>query len=261
MPRAKYLAAARAAGGLYRPVAAAKGEDALRHRGLDGRDRRSRRRRAELLVILAAIADEGIPAADHRAQVHRPLQQGRRLRRRRRGSSPREFDADIAVIASRPPRYGLPGDLKLSVHSGSDKFSHLRARSARRSGGGRAGVHLKTAGTTWLEELIGLAEAGGDGLALAKEVYAGAYAHRRGAVRALRLGDRHRPREAAVAGRTCGRGAPGQFAARCATTRRAPPTTPHLRQLLHVGYKVAAEMGDRLHRTAGTPAGKPSPPM
>ena len=40
------------------------------------------------------------------------------------------------------------------------------------------GVHLKTAGTTWLEELIGLAEAGGDGLALAKEIYAEAYAHR-----------------------------------------------------------------------------------
>ena len=41
-----------------------------------------------------------------------------------------------------------------------------------------AGVHLKTAGTTWLEELIGLAEAGGDGLALAKEIYAEAFAHR-----------------------------------------------------------------------------------
>ena len=41
-----------------------------------------------------------------------------------------------------------------------------------------AGVHLKTAGTTWLEELIGLAEAGGDGMALAKEIYAEAYSHR-----------------------------------------------------------------------------------
>jgi hypothetical protein len=30
---------------------------------------------------------------------------------------------------------------------------------------------LKTAGTTWLEEIIGLAEAGGEGLALAKEIY------------------------------------------------------------------------------------------
>jgi len=41
-----------------------------------------------------------------------------------------------------------------------------------------AGVHLKTAGTTWLEELIGLAEAGGSGLALAKEIYSQAFAHR-----------------------------------------------------------------------------------
>jgi hypothetical protein len=40
-----------------------------------------------------------------------------------------------------------------------------------------AGVHLKTAGTSWLEELIGLAEAGGSGLEIAKEVYAEAYAH------------------------------------------------------------------------------------
>ena len=39
-------------------------------------------------------------------------------------------------------------------------------------------MHLKTAGTTWLEELIGLAERGGDGLALAKEIYAKALAHR-----------------------------------------------------------------------------------
>ena len=38
-----------------------------------------------------------------------------------------------------------------------------------------AGVHLKTAGTTWLEELIGLAMAGGDGLEIAKDVYRGAW--------------------------------------------------------------------------------------
>ena len=40
-----------------------------------------------------------------------------------------------------------------------------------------AGVHLKTAGTTWLEEIIGLAEAGGDGLELAKEIYTYSYEH------------------------------------------------------------------------------------
>jgi NAD(P)-dependent dehydrogenase (short-subunit alcohol dehydrogenase family) len=53
--------------------------------------------------------------------------------------------------------------LKLSVHSGSDKFSlyPIINRLAKKH---RAGLHVKTAGTTWLEEIIGLAEAGGEGL-------------------------------------------------------------------------------------------------
>ena len=58
----------------------------------------------------------------------------------------------------------LPAGLKLSVHSGSDKFSiypAMRRALARFN----AGLHIKTAGTTWLEELIGLAESGGEGLA------------------------------------------------------------------------------------------------
>jgi hypothetical protein len=37
---------------------------------------------------------------------------------------------------------------------------------------------VKTAGTTWLEELIGLAEAGGEGLAIAREVYAKSLQHK-----------------------------------------------------------------------------------
>ena len=74
-------------------------------------------------------------------------------------------------------QYGLPANLKLSVHSGSDKFSIYPAIHAAMKKFD-AGVHLKTAGTTWLEEMIGLAEAGGDGLALAKEIYAEAFAHR-----------------------------------------------------------------------------------
>jgi hypothetical protein len=41
-----------------------------------------------------------------------------------------------------------------------------------------SGIHLKTAGTTWLEELIGLAESGGQGLDLAKEIYSSAWSLR-----------------------------------------------------------------------------------
>ena len=133
----------------------------VRHRGLDGRDRH---------------------AADARRAAAHPGRDRRRGHPRRRPSRrkfsgrfnkgvdyvgdvaqfEREFADDVAVIAYAVKAFGLPRDLKLSVHSGSDKFSIYRAiRRALRPFD--AGVHLKTAGTTWLEELIGLAEAGGDG--------------------------------------------------------------------------------------------------
>ena len=83
----------------------------------------------------------------------------------------KEFNEDLAVIAYAIAQYGLPANLKLSVHSGSDKFS-IYAPMRRALPQADAGVHLKTAGTTWLEEMIGLAEAGGEGLELAKQVYA-----------------------------------------------------------------------------------------
>ena len=130
----------------------------------------------ELLIILAAIADEGIPV-----QTIAPKFSGRF----NKGVDyvgdvaqfEREMALDVAAIAYAVKQYGLPENLKLSVHSGSDKFSIYPAIHATMKRFD-VGVHLKTAGTTWLEELIGLAEAGGEGLALAKEVYAEALAHR-----------------------------------------------------------------------------------
>jgi hypothetical protein len=89
----------------------------------------------------------------------------------------KEFNDDLAVIAFAIAEFGLPDNLKLSIHSGSDKFSiyGVIGDALRHSD---AGVHIKTAGTTWLEELIGLAEGGGEGLAIAKEVYAQALEHK-----------------------------------------------------------------------------------
>jgi len=55
--------------------------------------------------------------------------------------------------------FGLPEELKLSVHSGSDKFS-IYPIMAKIINKYDKGLHLKTAGTTWLEEVIGLAIAG-----------------------------------------------------------------------------------------------------
>jgi len=70
-------------------------------------------------------------------------------------------------------RYGLPANLKLSVHSGSDKFS-LYPIMRRVLAEYNAGIHVKTSGTTWLEEVIGLAGSGGEGLAMAKTIYGAA---------------------------------------------------------------------------------------
>src|SRR5258705_12407575 len=127
----------------------------------------------ELLIILAAIADEKIPI-----QTIAPKFTGRF----NKGVDyvgdvaqfTKEFNEDLAAIAFAIETYGLPENLKLSVHSGSDKFSIYNAiHDAMKTFD--AGGHMKTAGTTWVEELIGLAEAGGSGLGDAKAVLAEAY--------------------------------------------------------------------------------------
>jgi hypothetical protein len=74
-----------------------------------------------------------------------------------------EFNDDLCVIAHAVKTYGLPSNLKLSVAAGGhDKFQFTLPFVAP-SKTPNAGVHVKTAGTTWLEEVIGLAEAGGEG--------------------------------------------------------------------------------------------------
>jgi hypothetical protein len=105
-------------------------------------------------------------------------------------------------------------------------------------------VHLKTAGTTWLEELIGLAEAGGGGLAVAKEIYAEALSQvdelcvPYAAV--IDIDRKKLPSPEAVQGWTS-----DQYVSALRHDRKNPAYNPHLRQLLHVGYKTAAQMGPR----------------
>ena len=155
----------------------------------------------------------------------------------------KEFTEDIFVIAKAVKQYQLPANLKLSVHSGSDKFSIYAPirRVLRRTG---AGVHVKTAGTTWLEELIGLAESGGEGLEMAKQIYAEAYAHKEelcqpyASVIDIRYGKLPTPETV-----------DNWSAARYTSALRHDPRnagfSADVRQLLHVGYKVAANMGER----------------
>ncbi|MBV8647691.1 tagaturonate epimerase family protein [Paludibacterium sp.] len=196
----------------------------------------------ELLVILVLIADLGIPA-----QTIAPRFSGRFNKGVNYVGDPsafeREFRADIAVIAHVVQRYDLPENLKLSVHSGSDKFSiYEPIRRALADTG--AGLHLKTAGTTWLEELIGLAEAGGEGLEVAKTVYREAW-HRREALCApyasvIDIDPARLPHPSEV-----DEWRADAFVAALRHIPDEPRYNADLRQLLHVGYKVAAELGDR----------------
>ncbi len=170
----QFLLATQDAGKIYRHIVKAKGAaNFITEVSMDETD--SPQTPPELLIILAALADQKIPiqtiapkftgrfnkGVDYVGDVHQ---------------FEKEFNEDLAVIAFAIQQYGLPPSLKLSVHSGSDKFSIYEPmrRALKRFD---AGVHIKTAGTTWLEELIGLAEAGGDGLEIAKEIYAYAIHH------------------------------------------------------------------------------------
>lgn len=237
----KYLRAVREAGAIYRHIAQAKGEGRfITEVSMDETD--SPQTPPELLVILAALADERIPL-----QTIAPKFTGRFNKGVDYVGDPRqfekEFQADLAVIAFAVGKFGLPANLKLSVHSGSDKFSiYAPIRRALTKSG--AGLHLKTAGTTWLEEVIGLAEAGGDGLAIAKEIYVKALEKREALctpyAAVIDIDPAKLPSPAEVKGWT---------AEQYVSALRHEPTcgefNPHLRQLIHVGYKIAAQLGER----------------
>jgi tagaturonate epimerase len=237
----KYLNAVQEAGELYRHIASVKGAGGfITEVSMDETDKPQTP--AELLVIVAAIADEKIPA-----QTIAPKFTGRF----NKGVDyvgdvvqfEREFNEDLAVIAHAVTEYDLPANLKLSVHSGSDKFSIYAAirKALARTG---AGIHVKTAGTNWLEEVIGLAESDGEGLKMAKEIYSKALAD----IDALCLPyatviDIDRAQLPSI--ETVRQWTAEEFVSALRHDQTCSLYNPNLRQLLHVGYKVAAKMGDR----------------
>ncbi len=237
----KYLLAVAEAGKIYRHISEKKDAGSfITEVSMDETDQPQTA--PELLVILAALADEGVPL-----QTIAPKFTGRF----NKGVDyvgdvakfEKEFSDDVAVIAFAIKQYGLPATLKLSVHSGSDKFSIYGSirRTLKRSG---AGLHLKTAGTTWLEELIGLAEAVDSGLELAKEIYANALEHLDELcapyASVIDIDPAKLPATEAV---NCW--SSQQFVSAVRHDQTNTDFNPHLRQLLHVGYKIAAKMGTR----------------
>ncbi len=240
----RYLAAVTEAGRIYRRIASAKGEGGfITEVSMD--ETSAPQTPPELLIILAMIADEKIPI-----QTIAPKFTGRFNKGVDYSGDveqfTREFESDVAVLDCAVKQFGLPANLKLSVHSGSDKFSIYPAirRTMEKSG---VGVHLKTAGTTWLEELIGLAEAGGEGLALAKEIYAKAYASREALCEpytaVIDIDPAKLPAPSAVAAWTS-----EDYTSALRHDQNCPRFNANVRQLLHVGFKIAAKMGDRYLR-------------
>jgi hypothetical protein len=240
----KYLLAVKEAGAIYRHVEAAKGKDTfITEVSIDETDKPQTP--VELFFILAAVADQKVPA-----QTIAPKFTGRF----NKGVDyvgdvvqfEKEFNEDLCVIAFAIKEFGLPANLKLSVHSGSDKFSIYGPinRAIRKH---NAGLHLKTAGTTWLEEVAGLALSGGDALKMAQEIYEKAYA---------RADELCKPYAAVIDidraklpdPKTVRGWSGAQLAAALRHDQKNPAYNVSLRQLVHVGFKVAAEMGDTYYQ-------------
>ncbi len=237
----KYLAAVKEAGKIYRHIKEQKGAGRfVTEVSMD--EVESPQSPVDMLFILKMIADEQIPV-----QTIAPKFTGRFNKgvdyEGNVDQFAKEFEADVLVIDFAVREFGLPADLKLSVHSGSDKFSiyPVISRILKKYD---KGLHLKTAGTTWLEEVIGLSVSGEEGLSAVKDIYAkalerkaelcGPYAD------VIDIDDTKLPGPKDVAGWT------GEKFAR--TLRHIPDQpeyNPHFRQLMHVAYKVAAEMGDQ----------------
>jgi len=236
----KVLFAVKEAGRIYRHIKSAKGADNfVAEVSMDETD--SPQMPIEMLFILAAIADEGIPA-----QTIAPKFTGRF----NKGVDyvgdvtqfEKEFSQDLAVIAFAVKEFGLPKNLKLSIHSGSDKFSIYKPinKALKKFD---AGLHIKTAGTTWLEEIVGLAIAGGSGLAIAKQIYrqalsrfdelCGPYAT------VIDIDKEKLPAPEAV-----DRWGPAEYADALRHNQSCDKYNANFRQLLHVAYKIAAEMGE-----------------
>ena len=235
----KFLAAIAEAGRIYNFIKEQKGaENFITEVSMD--EVETPQTPVEMFFILKMIAEQGIPA-----QTIAPKFTGRF----NKGVDyvgdvaqfSREFEEDVLVIDYAIKEFGLPENLKLSIHSGSDKFSiypaigHIIKKYDK-------GIHVKTAGTTWLEEVIGLALAGGEALQLAKDIYKSAL-NRQEELCApyadvIDIKQNELPSAAEVE-----QWGSEKFSNTLRHIPGHPDYNPNFRQLIHVGYKIAAESG------------------
>jgi len=237
----RFLLAIQQAARIYRYIETNKGSDKfVAEISIDETD--TPRTPVELFLILAMIGLEEIPvqmiAPKFASRFNKGIDYAGDLRQ-----FETEFAEDLSVIAFAVSEFQLPKTLKLSVHSGSDKFS-LYPIINRLLKTRPAGLHLKTAGTTWLEEVCGLAESGGEGLEVAKEIYVRAFERFHELTEPYKTVidiDRSKlPDPKTVVG-----WGSEDYVNALRHGQASPEYNPHLRQLLHVGFRVAAEMGER----------------
>ncbi|MDR0713240.1 MAG: tagaturonate epimerase family protein [Bacteroidales bacterium] len=236
----KFLYAVQEAGKIYRHIEKAKGADRfVAEVSMD--EVNDAQSPVEMFFILSAIAGEKIPA-----QTIAPKFTGRFNKgvdyAGDIGRFAKEFEEDLLVIDCAVKEFGLPDNLKLSIHSGSDKFSiyPVMGKLIKKYD---KGIHVKTAGTTWLEEIIGLAASNDDeAIDLAKVIYAGALA---------RFDELCGPYSTVIdinkarlpSAKSIERWTGEKLADTLRHIPGHPDYNPHFRQLMHVGYKIAAEYG------------------
>lgn len=237
----KFLLAIQEAARIYRRIADIKGaENFITEVSVDETD--TPQTPVELYLILAMIAEEGIPAQTIAPKFTGRFNKGVDYV----GDIPRfekEFDEDLAILKTAVRDFRLPTTLKLSVHSGSDKFS-LYPVINRLLKKHDSGLHVKTAGTTWLEEVVGLAESGGEALDIAKHIYCNALAHfdelTAPYATVIDIQRDRLPSTGEVAGWDS-----TKFAGTLRHDQSNPNYNPDFRQLVHVAFKLAAKMGPR----------------
>ncbi|HKJ32964.1 MAG TPA: tagaturonate epimerase family protein [Balneolales bacterium] len=234
----RYLVAIREAARIYKHIKKEKGDQVVTEISMD--EVEEPQTPVELFFILKTIAEQGVRintiAPKFTGRFNKGVDYVGNLDKFKE-----EFEQDVLVIDYVVKEYNLPKGLKLSVHSGSDKFSiyepmHQIIKKHD------AGLHVKTSGTTWLEELIGLASVGHDGLKMVQTIYATAW---------NRFEELTKPYAPVIDIDYNNLPTPDTFkkwngddiAAMLTHNPDDPAFDSQLRQFMHCSYKIAAEQG------------------
>jgi hypothetical protein len=199
----------------------------------------------ELFVILAIIHQQEIPIDTFAPKFPGDFYKGIDYV----GEIPKfkdYFNQSLAILSYTKDLFGFKPNLKFSIHSGSDKFSLYPIINTVIKKY-NMGLHLKTAGTTWLEEIIGLIKGSQEAFNLVKRIYKKAYIQLDKLITpyetVVDINKNNLPKPSSVENWKKG----GFFNALNHNPSH-PNYNKDLRQLLHISYAVAAKMKREFYR-------------